>query len=65
MTWLGFIWANMPPGRERSLTHQDALDAAAFLHAQLRPFDPKEGRLKKLFERILHRLNAFTERSER
>jgi thiosulfate dehydrogenase len=60
----GFIWSNMPPGKERSLTHQEALDAAAFLHTQLRPFDPREGRLKKLFERILHRLNALTGRGE-
>ncbi len=61
----GFIWANMPPGNERSLTHQEALDAAAFLHTQLRPFDPREGRLKKLFEQIIHRLNALTGKGER
>jgi thiosulfate dehydrogenase len=47
----GFIWANMPEGQERSLTHQEALDVAAFLHLQLRPFDPREGRLMKLLER--------------
>lgn len=52
----GFIWANMPMGRERSLTHQEALDVAAFIHLQHRPFDPREGRLKKLAERIYHRL---------
>jgi thiosulfate dehydrogenase len=50
----GFIWANMPMGKERSLTHQEALDVAAYLHSQLRPFDPREGRLKKLAERVLH-----------
>jgi thiosulfate dehydrogenase len=55
----GFIWANMPAGRERSLTQQEALDVAAYLHAQLRPFDPREGRLKKLIERILRRLGVL------
>jgi thiosulfate dehydrogenase len=55
----GFIWANMPAGRERSLSQQEALDVAAYLHAQLRPFDPREGRLKKLAERILYRLGVL------
>jgi len=48
----GFIWANMPKGSERSLTHQEALDVAAFLHIQHRPFDPREGKLKKLAEEL-------------
>jgi thiosulfate dehydrogenase len=52
----GFVWANMPMGKERSLTHQEALDVAAFIHIQHRPFDPREGRLLKLAERIYHRL---------
>ncbi len=56
----GFIWANMPMGKERSLTHQEALDVAAFLNLQHRPFDPREGRLKKLVERIYHRLSELT-----
>jgi thiosulfate dehydrogenase len=51
----GFIWANMPMGKERSLTHQQALDVAAFVHLQRRPFDPREGHLKKLVERIYQR----------
>ena len=55
----GFIWANMPVGHERSLTHQEALDVAAFLKLQLRPFDPREGRLKKLVERIWHRISTL------
>jgi thiosulfate dehydrogenase len=55
----GFIWANMPAGKERSLMQQEALDVAAYLHVQLRPFDPREGRLKKLVERILHRLGVL------
>jgi len=52
----GFVWANMPLGQERSLTQQEALDVAAFIHLQHRPFDPREGRLKKFAERIYHRL---------
>lgn len=55
----GFIWANMPVGAERSLSHQEALDVAAYLHLQLRPFDPRDGRLKKLFERIWQRASAI------
>lgn len=50
----GFIWANMPRGAGRTLTHQEAFDVAAFLNLQLRPFDPREGRLKKLVERFVH-----------
>jgi len=56
----GFIWANMPMGKERSLTHQEALDVAAFLSLQHRPFDPRDGLLKKLAERIYHRLSGIT-----
>jgi len=56
----GFIWANMPMGKERTLTHQEALDVAAFINLQHRPFDPREGTLKKLAERIYHRLFAST-----
>jgi thiosulfate dehydrogenase len=52
----GFIWANMPMGKERSLTHQQALDVAAFINLQHRAFDPREGRLKKLAENIYHRV---------
>jgi thiosulfate dehydrogenase len=52
----GFVWANMPMGKERSLTHQEALDVAAFLHLQHRPLDPREGRLMKLAERIYQSL---------
>ena len=52
----GFIWANMPLGKERSLTHQDAFDVAAFMQLQHRPFDPREGALKKLAEKIYRRV---------
>lgn len=61
----GFIWANMPVGNERSLTHQEALDVAAFLHLQLRPFDPREGGLKKLMERIYHRVSTWMGKADR
>ncbi len=55
----GFIWANMPRGMERSLTHQQALDVAAFLRIQHRPFDPREGKLKKLAEELYHGLSRL------
>lgn len=60
----GFIWANMPLGNERSLTHQEALDVAAFLRLQLRPFDPRDGGLKKLAERLYHRISSWVGRGE-
>ena len=56
----GFIWAILPMGKERSLIHQEALDVAAFLNLQHRPFDPRDGLLKKLAERIYHRLSRIT-----
>jgi len=52
----GFVWANMPLGKERSLTHQEAFDVAAFIRIQHRPFDPRDGYLKKLTERIYRRI---------
>ena len=55
----GFIWANMPMGKERSLSHQEALDVAAFINLQHRPFDPREGSLKKLAERIYYRVTKI------
>jgi thiosulfate dehydrogenase len=61
----GFIWANMPPAATPALTHQEALDVAAFLHIQRRPFDPREGRLKKLAEDIVHRLSGLLDREAR
>jgi len=60
----GFIWANMPIGQERSLTHQEALDVAAFLNLQLRPFDPRDGRLTKLLEHIWFRISTIFESEE-
>jgi thiosulfate dehydrogenase len=46
----GFIWANMPLGTARSLTYQEALDVAAYINLQIRPADPRDSRLVKLFE---------------
>jgi thiosulfate dehydrogenase len=57
-----FIWANMPFGAGRTLTHQQAFDVAAFLNHQPRPFDPRDGRLRKLLERMWHRLTGGMER---
>ncbi|MCG7894930.1 MAG: c-type cytochrome [Candidatus Thiodiazotropha taylori] len=48
----GFIWANMPLGQERTLSHQQALDVAAYINMQIRPGDPREYKLLKLFETI-------------
>ena len=48
----GFIWANMPLGQERSLSHQDALDVAAYINMQIRPGDPRKHKLLKLFESV-------------
>ena len=61
----GFVWANMPAGRERSLSHQEAFDVAAFIQLQHRPFDPREGRLKKLAEKIYDWLSSLTGNSRR
>jgi thiosulfate dehydrogenase len=55
----GFIWANMPMGKERSLTHQEALDVAAFISIQHRPTDPREGKLRKLAEQIYQGLSRM------
>ncbi len=55
----GFIWANMPRGKERSLTHQEALDVAAFVNLQHRPFDPREGKLKKFAEQVYRKLSEL------
>jgi thiosulfate dehydrogenase len=60
----GFIWANMPLVRGRTLSHQEALDVSAFIHMQLRPYDPREGRLKKLFEMVFHKLLQTTKKAQ-
>lgn len=48
----GFIWANMPLGQERLLSHQNALDVAAYINIQIRPGDPRKQKLLKLFESV-------------
>lgn len=50
----GFIWANMPLGNGRSLSHQQALDVSAYLNLQLRPADPGQSKFLKLLEDILN-----------
>ncbi len=46
----GFIKANMPLGQPWSLTDQEALDVAAYINLQIRPYDPRKGLLKGLFD---------------
>lgn len=46
----GFIVANMPPDKPWSLTDQQAVDVAAFINLQIRPWDPRKGIIKGLFE---------------
>ncbi len=53
----GFIWANMPLGQERSLSHQEAKDVAAYINMQIRPGDPRNSKLLKLFEKISGQLH--------
>lgn len=48
----GFIWANMPLGQERSLSYQEAKDVAAYINMQIRPGDPRNSKLLKLFELV-------------
>lgn len=37
----GFIWANMPLGKGKSLTEQEAWDVAMFMNSHERPQDPR------------------------
>lgn len=46
----GFLKANMPPGQSWSLSDQAALDLAAYINLQVRPWDPRKGILKGLFD---------------
>lgn len=55
----GFIWANMPYQMGRTLSHQQAFDVAAYLNLQLRPSDPRDGRLRKLFEKVIRRVAGW------
>ncbi len=50
----GFIWANMPLGNGRSLTHQQALDVSAYLNLQIRPADPRDSKFLKLLEHLFN-----------
>jgi len=50
----GFIWANMPLGNGKSLTHQQALDVSAYLNLQIRPADPRDSKFLKLLEHLLN-----------
>lgn len=46
----GFLKANMPLGQDWSLSGQEALDLAAYINLQIRPWDPRKGIIKGLFE---------------
>jgi thiosulfate dehydrogenase len=46
----GFIAANMPPGAGARLADQKALDVAAFINLQWRPWDPRHGLLGALLK---------------
>lgn len=46
----GFVKANMPPTQEWLLTDQEALDVAAYIVRRSRPWDPRKGLLRSLFE---------------
>jgi len=50
----GFIWANMPLGNSRSLSHQQALDVSAYLNLQYRPADPSDSKVLKLLEHLIN-----------
>jgi thiosulfate dehydrogenase len=46
----GFIRANMPLGQEWTLTDQEALDLAAYINLQIRPWDPRKGIIKGILD---------------
>jgi thiosulfate dehydrogenase len=46
----GFIKANMPLGQGWTLSDQEALDVAAYINLQLRPWDPRKGFIKGMFD---------------
>jgi thiosulfate dehydrogenase len=46
----GFLKANMPLGQDWSLSDQEALDLASYINLQIRPWDPRKGVFKGLFE---------------
>lgn len=50
----GYIWANMPLGNGKSLTHQQALNVSAYLNWQYRPADPRQSKLLKLLEKFFN-----------
>jgi thiosulfate dehydrogenase len=50
----GFIWANMPLGNGKSLTHQQAFDVSAYLNLQIRPSDPRDSKFLKLLEHLIN-----------
>lgn len=49
----GWIYANMPPGNEFSLSVQDAKDVGAYINNQIRPADPRVSVWMKIIEDII------------
>ena len=49
----GWVWSNMPKGREETLSVQEAKDVSAYINIQIRPSDPRESKIMKIFESIL------------
>lgn len=47
-TLAGFLKANMPLGQGWSLSDQEAIDLAAYINLQIRPWDPRKGVIKGL-----------------
>jgi len=46
----GFIKANMPLGQGWTLSDQEVLDLAVFINLQIRPWDPRKGFIKGMFD---------------
>ena len=55
----GWIWSNMPKGAEKTLTHQQAKDVAAYINIQVRPGDPRDSKILKLAESIYLSISDF------
>jgi thiosulfate dehydrogenase len=55
----GWVWSNMPKGREKTLSVQAAKDVSAYINIQIRPSDPRESKIIKIFESILDLFGLF------
>jgi len=55
----GWIWSNMPLGDEKSLSHQQSKDVAAYVNSQIRPADPRRNKPLKIVEGIFKKLKEL------